>query len=360
MIRMDMRRIVAVAGLTAFIAVAAIVNGPHAVQAQQTGGSGLPSIWTTQAQYRIGDPIEYCYRIPSEGTIILTFVAADGTSRVMYNGGSAGTGACQLGNTSGPPGQVCLRLTYPQPAGDVGTVQTCFDLIAGTSPLPPLPPQPPVNNLAITTDRTQYSPGDTIQYCYTVPSAGFITVVMTPAGGASQTVLSGFDDGSGGCRQGTIIPPAGSECLTLTYVYSTGAQASAQTCYLITGPSPGADWTFLGAAQVDGNGNWSFNQPLVLDPALTRVRVTSGDCNADPAFTLVWESTLQRQTGLLGADVWIGNLAPVGLAVSSGGVGFARIERPVTFNPQSQVDLTLFGVGTIYTGTTLSACLHRP
>ena len=360
---MDMRRFVVAAALMAFVAVAAITYGPHPVQAQQTGGSGPPSIWTTQTQYRIGDQIEYCYRIPSEGTIILTFVAADGTSRVMYNGGSAGTGACQLGTTSGPPGQVCLRLTYPQPAGDVGTVQTCFDLIAGISPfppLPPLPPPPPVNNLTITTDRTQYSPGDTIQYCYSVPAAGFITVVMTPASGAPQTVLSGFDNGSGGCRQGTIIPPAGNECLTLTFTYAAGTQASVQTCYVITGGSPVSDWTLLGTAQVDGNGNWSFNQSQFLDPSLTRVRVTSGDCNADPAFTLVWEGTVQRQSGLLGTDLWTGNLDPIGLAVSSGGSGFARIQRPVTFNPQSQVDLTLFSVGTIYTGTTLSACLHSP
>jgi hypothetical protein len=355
---MDRRHAPAVAGLAVLMAVAFIVSQPEPVHAQQSVDSGPPEIWTKQSQYRIGDPIEYCYRIPSHGTIILTFIAADGTSRVIFNGGSAGTGACQIGYTSGPPGNVCLRLVYPQPAGDVGTVQTCFDLVSAITPLPPLPPLPPVNNLTISTDRAQYNVGDTIQYCYSVPAPGSITIVVTASDGSTHTVLSGFDNGTGGCRSGVIIPPVGSECVTLTYTFFNGGQASTQTCYLIVGQAPVFDWVFLGTAEVDGNGNWSFSQHLALDPNLTRVRVTNGDCNADPASTLVWEGTLQRQTGLLGIDLWTAGLEPVGLAVSSGGSGFARIERPVTFNPQSRVDLTLFGVGIIYTGTPLSACLH--
>jgi hypothetical protein len=102
----------------------------------------------------------------------------------------------------------------------------------------PRPAQAQSSIISITTDRGQYQPGDPIRICYTVAAAGPITISDTQSDGVSHVFFSGTDDGSGGCLGGTVTPPTGTECLTIT---SSGpVSRSAQTCFQIGGSvSPG-------------------------------------------------------------------------------------------------------------------------
>lgn len=117
-------------------------------------------------------------------------------------------------------------------------------------------------------------------------------------------------------------------------------------------------WTTTGTQMITGV-SWNFDTQASLSPDQLTVRVTSGACGDDPAQTLVWESTLQRaQTTGIGVDVYTGELTPLGLAVSSGGSGHARLTRPVTLNPTSQIDLTLFQLSLAQVSTPLTVCFR--
>jgi hypothetical protein len=340
------------AATVAALALAIAVGSSAPTTAQQGPQSvapGTAAIWTDRQQYTVGDPVQVCYAIPIAGQITIANIPPGSTPN-FYQGPSSGTSGCQSGVATPPVGQNCLRLTYPLFGGS-GQTQTCFQIVGANPPAPP-------TGLSIRTDRTAYRIGDPIQICYSVPAPGPIVITDILASGEQQTFFSGYDDGTGGCIPGTITPPAGTECMRITF-----ANQSAQTCFLVLGavPPPPSGWTQVGSAQVDGNGNWNFDGQFGLAPGLTYLRVTSGQCGDNPASTLVWEVNLQRDaSGPLGVDVWDGDLAPTGLAVSSGGAGHARIARPVTLNPITQIDATLFGVGIVYTGTTLTACFRSP
>lgn len=347
------RRTLALTSLLAAMMLAAIAAVPPTTSAQEpaTVAPGTAAIWTDKGSYRIGEPIQVCWRIPIAGQITITDLPVNGTSGIFFSGGSAITG-CAPGTVTPPLGGECLRLTYPLLGGS-GHTQTCFQVV-GSGPIPP------PANLSITTDRGTYTVGDPIKVCYSVPSPGPITITDILADGTQQPFFSGYDDGTGGCIPGVITPPSGNECMRLTF----GANLSAQTCFRVIGGTPTpppAGWVTAGSARVDGNGNWNFDGQMTLAPGLTYLRVTSGECGDNPASTLVWESNLQRDSsGPLGVDVWDGDLAPVGLAVSSGGSGHARISRPVTLNPTTQIDASLFAVGIVYTGTNLTVCFRAP
>lgn len=85
--------------------------------------------------------------------------------------------------------------------------------------------------VSITTDRTQYQPGDSIRVCYTVAAPGPFTITDTQADGTTRTFFSGYDDGTGGCLTGTVTPPTGTECLRITA--SGGIGGSAQACFQV-------------------------------------------------------------------------------------------------------------------------------
>jgi hypothetical protein len=213
---------------------------------------------------------------------------------------------------------------------------------------------------AIFTDRQQYNIGDPIQVCYRIPIAGYITILDLPSSQQTQVFYQGPSTGTSGCLPGTITPPSGNECLILTYPLA-GGTGRTQTCFWVAGPTPPSGWIDAGSAQVDASGNFNFDGQLPVATNLTFMRVSSGSCTSNPASTLVWEGNLQRVTGgLIGVDVWAGALQPVGLAVSNGGSGHGRLARPVTANPVTQIDATLFGVGIINTGATFQVCLRAP
>jgi hypothetical protein len=213
---------------------------------------------------------------------------------------------------------------------------------------------------AIFTDKPVYNLGDPIQVCYRIPIAGFITILDLPSSQQTQVFYQGPSAGTGGCLPGTITPPAGNECLILTYPLA-GGTGRAQTCFYVNGPVPPSGWIDAGAAQVDASGNFSFTGQLPVPTNLTFMRVTNAACTAAPASNLVWEGTLQRLAGTPpGVDHWAGALQPVGLAVSNGGSGIGYLSRPGTANPTTQIGAILFGVGIINTGATFQVCLRAP
>ena len=375
---MPFRRFALAGGLLAIVVLAALAAMLRGTDAQDAGVTtvvpGTAAIWTDRSQYRVGDPIQVCYRIPVPGFITIIDLPAGGGQRTFFSGQSAGTSTCLPGTVTPPAGTECLRLIYPQ-AGGNGQTQTCFQVVGQQPP-------PPPTSLAIYTDRQQYFIGSPIQVCYRVPAPGPITIIDILANGVQQTFLSGYDDGTGGCVAGVVTPPAGTECLRINF----GVSLSSQTCFRVlgSGSSPRfAGWQQVGSAQVGDGGMWNFNAQIaddngtqsvgsqtvnsegmwsldgqaVVPATLTYLRVTSGACDDDPATVLVWEADLQSVGTETNIEVWAGDLHPVGLAASNPGGGYAFLVRAVEPNPTTQIDAALVNLGAAFAGTHLTACL---
>jgi hypothetical protein len=126
---------------------------------------------------------------------------------------------------------------------------------------------------SITTDASQYRIGDTAEVCYSVPSPGNVVITDTSADGSSQVILSGLDDGSGGCESGTISGPTGTECLSLAFQAGSISQ-SAGACFQVTqaaGPC------------ADPAGNCPNNGQAAFPPAgSSSIAAGTGPC-ADPS-----------------------------------------------------------------------------
>jgi hypothetical protein len=86
--------------------------------------------------------------------------------------------------------------------------------------LPPLRAahaQTPPGGVHSTTDSPVYAVGDTLHLCYQVPSAGTVTVTDLTPDRAKAVLFSSPDGGSGDCRDATITPPTGKECLQVDF-----------------------------------------------------------------------------------------------------------------------------------------------
>ena len=89
---------------------------------------------------------------------------------------------------------------------------------------------------AIWTDRQDYNIGDSVTVCYRIPIAGQITISNIPPG--NQPIFySGESSGTSGCLPGIITPPAGRQCLRLSYPLF-GGQGQTQDCFTVEGSSP--------------------------------------------------------------------------------------------------------------------------
>jgi hypothetical protein len=273
-----------------------------------------------------------------DGTVPVSLSPPSGTTTHTY--AAPGTYfAVVIATSAGQTGQAGVSVTVTS-TPQVGTVQP------GTA--------------AITTDRQQYNIGDNIQVCYHIPIAGYITITDLPSSQQTHVFYQGTTTSTNGCLPGTITPPAGNECLILTYPL-LGGTGRTQTCFWVNGQPPPTGWVDIGSAQVDTSGTFSFDGQVPVATNLTVLRVTSGTCSANPASTLVWEGALQRAPGTApGLEVWSAALQPVGLAVSNGGNGYGLLLRPVTTNPVTHVDATVLGVGIINTGATFQVCLRAP
>jgi hypothetical protein len=347
--------IVLIAGITLGIAAARSSTIAAQQPNPQTVTPGTAAIWTDQAQYNIGDSITICYRVPTSGNITITDYPPDGSSQVIYSGPSNGTEGCVLGTVIPPAGTECIRLTYTQPSGAAGQAQTCFTVIGSA------PPPTPSTGVNIYTDRTSYQSGDRFTTCYTVPAPGPVVILDTIATGATDTFASGYDDGTGGCVPGTIGGTPGTECLTLIYTYPpTGVELTDQTCFAVGGAAA-ASWTNVGSALIEASGNWWYSQPIQFGPTPTYVRVTSGNCEDSPNSVAAWESAYVYQgVSSAGIETWTGDLLPVGLTTTASVYvsGLARLTRPVSSNPVTQVDLTLYNIPAQYQGIRLNICLR--
>jgi hypothetical protein len=69
----------------------------------------------------------------------------------------------------------------------------------------------------IWTDKAVYHVGEPIMICYTVPGPGWTRILDHTPGGGTHTLISGHDDGTGGCFFGTVTPPTGHECLRINW-----------------------------------------------------------------------------------------------------------------------------------------------
>jgi hypothetical protein len=96
-------------------------------------------------------------------------------------------------------------------------------------------------SVGVTTDKSQYQIGDSIRICYTVGGAGPVTITDILADGTNQNLFQAVDDGTGYCFNGTVTPPAGTECLRIDAISNSGS-GSNQTCFQVVagGPPPAA------------------------------------------------------------------------------------------------------------------------
>ena len=119
-------------------------------------------------------------------------------------------------------------------------------------------------------------------------------------------------------------------------------------------------WSELGSQTVTGE-SWNFDSQAFMDPSQTFIRVRAGGCEGEAgAFTIEGNLHQQDPEGL-GLDVWAGPLHLVGSAAGVGSaVGHARLSRPVTLNPITQIDVTLFGLTGVLRGADLFVCARTP
>ena len=88
------------------------------------------------------------------------------------------------------------------------------------------------DQFTIGTNKSVYQAGEWIQVCYTVPAAGYIQIT-DHQGLDVKTILSGYDDGTGGCFWGQVTPPFGQECLRIRYWFPYGGSTTRQTCFQV-------------------------------------------------------------------------------------------------------------------------------
>jgi hypothetical protein len=86
--------------------------------------------------------------------------------------------------------------------------------------------------LSIHTDRSWYHFGDPIRICYSVPTAGYMQI-LDQQGGSQHIIRSGYDNGYGDCFYGYVTPPAGFECLRLTFWFPWGGSDTRTTCFSV-------------------------------------------------------------------------------------------------------------------------------
>jgi len=216
------RRIIPLLMLALVAGGLAVVGASRASDAQEPQAvPGNAAIWTDQSSYNVGDPINVCYRIPIAGEITISQFPP-GNNPIYFQGQSSGTQGCIPGIVTPPTGNNCFRLSYPLFGGQ-GQTQACYQVM-GNAPPPPGP-------LRIYTDSQYYTVGEAIDVCYKVPQPGPVTILDQVNEDTPTTFFSGYDDGTGGCIPGTIVPPTGRECLSIEFTYPSGQQITAQTCF---------------------------------------------------------------------------------------------------------------------------------
>jgi hypothetical protein len=153
-------------------------------------------------------------------------------------------------------------------------------------------------NVTITTDQSQYQVGNIAKICYTVLGAGPVTILDTQADGTTQSIVDGNDNGSGGCFEALVTPPAGNECLQINDT-SNGNTGSAQTCFQVQGSSTqqpaaqdcgevdvlGGHVTTSGSAGIE---NCFYQAYQSCTPATLEVSISGVDAGVKHTFGLIY------------------------------------------------------------------------
>ena len=227
----------------------------------------------------------------------------------------------------------------------------------------PVQPGSPADQEAtgtITTDAASHVVGELMEICYDVPGPGPITITALRPDGTTEVLVSGEDDGTGGCIEDVVTPPVGRECLRLEYTTAAGS-GSAETCFDVAEVEvvpPGA-WARAGSLPVTDD-TWTFDAEVMAGPDASIVHVTSGACGDDPHAVIVFEARLVRaDVERLGVDVLVGSLEPVGEpADATHGSGSARLIRAVDPGAEAHIDATLFHLADVPRGTIFTVCVR--
>jgi hypothetical protein len=103
------------------------------------------------------------------------------------------------------------------------------------TPVPPtpVPPTPaPQIHVGLTTDRTQYQVGDTVQLCYTISQPGHVHVAIALPDGSASVVLDQDETGNG-CIASPAGLPTGTHRATLSFSQNGQFVTSASTTYTV-------------------------------------------------------------------------------------------------------------------------------
>ena len=202
------------------------------------------------AIYYEGDPIRICvtvnlpviaiYPPPPPPLVRVTNSVNGGPARVVFEEHFWNGQRCINSTITPPLGQETIRAEVIAQDGHlIAWDETHYTSLPRT--------QPPPANASISVNRgagATYAVGETIRICYDIPAPGQVTITDILADGRSHVLLSGFDDGTGGCFNGLVTLPMGTECLRLDYATSAGS-GSTQVCFHVVGSGPHPGVAFI-------------------------------------------------------------------------------------------------------------------
>jgi hypothetical protein len=97
--------------------------------------------------------------------------------------------------------------------------------------------QTPGASVSISVDRGEgsvYHVGDPIRICYTVSRPIYVKIYDCPPGESCHVVVEGYDDGQGGCINGTVTPPTGWETVKIEAIENSQVVAQDETYFFVT------------------------------------------------------------------------------------------------------------------------------
>jgi hypothetical protein len=91
---------------------AAVVVATIALIGAQTASADSLNIYTNKGVYNVGEPIKFCYTVPSPGHVRIIDETPDGHFNTIFNGFDDGTGDCIWATITPPTGYECLRINF--------------------------------------------------------------------------------------------------------------------------------------------------------------------------------------------------------------------------------------------------------
>ena len=178
-------------------------------------------------------PVIQIYPPPPAPLVRVTNFVNGGPPQVVFEEHMWSGQRCITATISAPLGQEVIRAEVIDQNGRVIASDTAWYTSAPRS-------APPAGNAAVTVTGgagSVHTVGEWLQVCYSVPGPGPVTITDILPDGRTQVLLSGYDDGAGGCFWAQVTPPTGTECIRLDYWTSAGS-GSTQTCFRVEGETP--------------------------------------------------------------------------------------------------------------------------